>query len=68
MVFWIVLAVVVLLALVVLGVLVHGVLGSFGRLARELTAAQDDVAPVRAELQQSADHAARLRDARTTAG
>jgi hypothetical protein len=66
-VFWIILAVVVLLAFAVLGVLVHGVLGAFGRLARELTAAQDDVAPVLAELQQSADHATRLRDARATA-
>ena len=68
MVFWIVLAVVVLLAFAVLGVLVYGLLGSFGRFSRELAAAESDVAPVRAELQKSADHAARLRDARATAG
>jgi hypothetical protein len=66
--FWIVLAVAVVLALVVLGVVVHGVLGAFGRLARELTAAQGDVAPVRAQLQESAGRAARLRDRRATGG
>ncbi|MGY2003742.1 hypothetical protein [Blastococcus sp. SYSU DS1024] len=68
MVFWIVLAVVVVLALAVLGVLAHGVLGAFGRLARELTAAEADVAPVRAGLQDAADRAAGLRDARSSAG
>ena len=67
MLFWIVLAVVVVLALVVLGVLAYGTLGAFGRLNRELAAAERDVAPVRAGLQQSAERAARLRDDRTTA-
>ncbi|SEL68708.1 hypothetical protein SAMN04515665_11713 [Blastococcus sp. DSM 46786] len=68
MLFWIVLGVVVVLAFAVLGVLVHGVLGAAGRLARELAAAEADVAPVRDGLQDSADRAARLRDARASAG
>ncbi|WP_347056834.1 hypothetical protein ABC795_08955 [Blastococcus sp. HT6-30] len=68
MVFWIVLAVVVVLALVVLGVVAHGTLGAFARLGRELEAAERDVAPVRAQAQQSAERAAQLRDQRTTAG
>ncbi|TYP89119.1 hypothetical protein [Blastococcus xanthinilyticus] len=67
MLFWIVLVVVVVLALVVLGVVAYGTLGAFGRLNRELAAAERDVAPVRAELQQSVERAARLRDDRTTA-
>ena len=68
MVFWIVLAVVVVLALVVLAVVAYGVLGAFGRLNRELGAAERDVAPVRAELQQSAQRAAQLRNERATSG
>ncbi|MGY2066350.1 hypothetical protein [Blastococcus sp. SYSU DS0619] len=66
MVFWIVLAVVVVLALVVLGVVAHGTLGAFGRLGRELEAAERDVAPVRTQVQQSAERAGKLRDQRTT--
>ncbi|MCF6743119.1 hypothetical protein E9529_02305 [Blastococcus sp. KM273128] len=68
MVFWIVLGVVVVLAFAVLGVLVHGVLGAAGRLSRELAEAEAEVAPVRAGVQDSADRAARLRDARASAG
>ncbi|WP_346623638.1 hypothetical protein [Blastococcus montanus] len=68
MLFWIVLAVVVLLALVVLAVVGHGVLGAFGRLNRELAAAEDDVRPVLEQVQLSAEHAARRRDARPTSG
>lgn len=68
MLFWIVLAVVVLLALVVLAVVGHGVLGAFGRLNRELAAAEDDVRPVLDQVQLSAEQAARLRDARPTTG
>ncbi|MGY2084803.1 hypothetical protein [Blastococcus sp. SYSU DS0539] len=68
MVFWIVLAVVVVLALVVLGVVAHGTLGAVGRLGRELAAAERDVAPVRDQVQQSAERAGRLRGERTTAG
>lgn len=66
MVFWIVLAVVVVLALVVLGVVAHGTLGAFGRLGRELEAAERDVAPVRSQVKQSAERAGQLRDRRTT--
>ncbi|MDK3254887.1 hypothetical protein [Blastococcus capsensis] len=68
MVFWIVLAVVVVLALVTLGVVAYGVLGAFGRLDRELAAAERDIAPVRAEIQQSAERAAQVRNERATAG
>ena len=68
MVFWIVLGVVVVLALVALAVVTHGMLGAVGRLSRELVAAEREVAPVRAELQQSAERAARLRGERTTGG
>jgi hypothetical protein len=49
----IVLGVVVLLALVVLGALGYALLGAVGRLTREMTALQRDVAPVAAQLQQS---------------
>ncbi|TFV66234.1 UNVERIFIED_ORG: hypothetical protein E4P37_07380 [Bacillus sp. AZ43] len=56
MVFWIVLAVVVVLALVVLGVVGYGVLGAFGRLNRELAAAERDVRPL---LEQAREAAAR---------
>jgi hypothetical protein len=56
-VFWIVLAVVVLLALVVLGVVGYGVLGAFGRLNRELAAAERDVRPVLAQAQATAARA-----------
>ena len=56
------LAVVVVLALVALGVVAYGVLGAFGRLNRELVAAERDVAPVLAEVQQTSNRASRLRD------
>ncbi len=57
----IVLLVVVVLALVVLGVLAYGLLGALGRLTREMTALQRDVAPVAAQLQQSLTAAAAAR-------
>jgi hypothetical protein len=44
--FWIVLAVVLVLALVVLGIVGYGLLGAFGRLNRELAAAERDVRPL----------------------
>jgi cell division protein FtsB len=44
--FWIVLAVVLVLALVVLGIVGYGLLGAFGRLNRELAAAERDVQPL----------------------
>ncbi len=46
MVFWIVLAAVLVLALVVLGIVAYGVLGAFGRLGRELEAAERDARPL----------------------
>ena len=46
MLLWIVPAVVLVLALVVLGIVGYGVLGAFGRLNRELEAAERDVRPL----------------------
>ncbi|CCG03542.1 hypothetical protein [Blastococcus saxobsidens] len=66
MVFWIVLAGVVVLALVVLGVVAYGVLGAFGRLDREVAAAERDVAPVLAQVQRASDRATQLRDGRSS--
>jgi hypothetical protein len=48
-------AVVVVLALVVLGGLAHGLLGAFGRLRRELAGAARDLRPFLGQLQQTAD-------------
>ncbi|SDD26093.1 hypothetical protein SAMN05660690_3814 [Geodermatophilus telluris] len=48
------------LALVVLGALVHGVLGALQRLGRELEAAERDVRPVLAQAQATAARAAAL--------
>jgi hypothetical protein len=56
--FWIVLAVVVVLALVVLVVLGYGVLGAFGRLNGELAAAERDVRPLLEKAQATAARAA----------
>jgi hypothetical protein len=55
--FWVVLAVVLVLALVVLGVVAYGVLGSFGRLSRELEAAERDVRPLLDQAQATAARA-----------
>lgn len=44
--FWIVLAGVLVLALVLLGIVGYGVQGAFGRLGRELEAARRDARPV----------------------
>jgi hypothetical protein len=52
--FWIVLAVVVVLALLVLGLIGYGVLGAFGRLSGELAAAERDVRPVLEQAQAQA--------------
>ena len=57
MLFWIVLAVVLVRALVVLGVLAHGVLGAFGRLNRELAAAERDARPLLEQVQATAERA-----------
>ena len=46
MVLWIVWGVVVVLALVVLGAIGYGLAGAFGRLTREVAAAERDVRPV----------------------
>ncbi len=51
MVFWIVLAAVVLLALVVLGVVAYGVRGAVGRVGRELAAAEREVRPLLDQVQ-----------------
>jgi hypothetical protein len=56
---WVWIAVVVL-CLLVLGVLVHGVLGAGQRLARELRAAEADVRPVLDGAQATAGRAAAL--------
>ena len=68
MLVWIVLGALVVRAVVVLAVVAHGTLGAYRRLERELAAAGREVAPVRAQVQQSAGRAARLRDDRATAG
>ena len=57
MLFWVVLAVVLVLALVVLGVVAYGVLGAFGRLSRELEAAERDVRPLLDQAQATAARA-----------
>ena len=63
---WIVWAVVVVLALVVLGGLAYGLVGSFGRLRREIEGAERDLRPVLAEMQAAATRAAELSEQRTT--
>jgi hypothetical protein len=60
-VLWVWIAVVVL-ALLVLGVLAYTVLGALQRLVRELRATDAALAPVRAEVQQTADRVATRRD------
>ncbi|MGY1802293.1 hypothetical protein ACI78T_03325 [Blastococcus sp. SYSU D00922] len=63
MVFWIVLAAVLVLSLVVLGVLAYGLLGAFGRLGRELEAAERDVRPVLEQFQAAAARANEVAEA-----
>jgi hypothetical protein len=67
-VLWVVVAVVPVLALVVLGVLAYGVLGAFGRLNRELEAAERDVRPLLDQAQATAARAAEVQGGRATAG
>jgi hypothetical protein len=50
--------VVVVLALVVLGAIGYGLVGAFGRLGRELEAAERDVRPLLAQVQATSDRAA----------
>ena len=57
MLLWIVPAVVLVLALVVLGIVGYGVLGAFGRLNRELEAAERDVRPLIQQAQATAARA-----------
>jgi uncharacterized protein YoxC len=57
---WIALAVAVV-ALVVLAVLLHGVLGGLGRLRRELEAGARDLAPVLEQVQATTAAAERTR-------
>ncbi len=68
MLFWIVLAVVVVLALLVLGLVGYGVLGAFGRLNRELDAAERDVRPFLQQAQATAARAAEVQGGRANAG
>jgi hypothetical protein len=67
-VLWVVVAVVPVLALVVLGVLAYGVLGAFGRLNRQLEAAERDVRPLLDQAQATAARAAEVQGDRATAG
>jgi hypothetical protein len=60
--FWVVLAVVLVLAVVVLGVVGYGVLGAFGRLDRELAAAERDVRPLLDQAQATAARANEVAD------
>ena len=55
--FWVVLAVVLVLALVVLGVVAFGVLGAAGRLGRELEAVEREVRPLVEQAQATAARA-----------
>ena len=57
MVLLVVWAVVVVLALVVLGGIAYGLLGAFGRLRREIEGAERDLRPVLEQLQQTAERA-----------
>jgi hypothetical protein len=63
-VLWIVWIAVVVLSLVVLGVIAYGLLGAFGRLTRELQAAERDVRPVLEQAQRAAARAAALQGER----
>ena len=58
MLFWIVLAVVLVLAVVVLGIVGYVVLGAFGRLNRELAGAEQDVRPLLEQVQATSARAA----------
>jgi hypothetical protein len=62
---WIAVAVVVLL---VLGGLVYGLLGAFGRLTREVQALRGDVAPVLTQVQDSLARASATAERRTSDG
>jgi hypothetical protein len=55
--FWIVLAGVLVAALVVLGVVAYGVLGAVGRLGRELEGAERDARPFLDRVQATLDRA-----------
>ena len=57
MLFWIVLAGVLVAALVVLGVVAYGVLGAVGRLGRELGGAERDARPFLDQVQATLDRA-----------
>jgi hypothetical protein len=67
-VLWVVVAVVPVLALVVLGVLAYGVLGAFGRLNRELEAAERDVRPLLDQARATAARAAEVQGGTANAG
>ena len=62
MLFWIVLAGVLVAALVVLGAVAYGVLGAFGRLGRELEGAERDVSPLLEQVQATVARANELAD------
>ena len=63
MLFWIVLAGVLVAALLVLGVVAYGLLGAFGRLGRELEGAERDARPLLDQVQATVDRANQLEGA-----
>ena len=62
MLFWIVLAGVLVVALLVLGIVAYGVLGALGRLGRELKGAERDVSPLLEQVQATVARANELTD------
>jgi len=61
-------AVVLVLAAVVLGGLVYGLLGAFGRLRREVEGAERDLRPLLEQLQQTSDRVNARADKASRAG
>jgi hypothetical protein len=55
-------------AVVVLGGLVHGLLGAFGRLTREAQALERDIRPVLAQVQETLARASDAAERRTETG
>ena len=68
MLFWIVLAGVLVVALLFLGVVAYGVLGAFGRLGRELEGAERDARPLLDQVQATVARANETTDASANRG
>jgi hypothetical protein len=62
-VFWIVLAAVVVVALLVLGIVGYGVFGALGRLGREIEGAERDARPLLDQVQATVARANEVADA-----